>query len=146
MEAACFAIQLRARFKSAERIVCEKPESIAVSAVLGMLTFENAGAEPASRRGAFTELDAAQKVSLADILKQVTTRYDNLFQTSFPYTMGGQIRRIRNRTRIGTFMRISIRLCCDLRPYENLWSGLKCWECRNATSRQKAQPRDCASP
>jgi UDPglucose--hexose-1-phosphate uridylyltransferase len=33
-------------------------------------------------------MDAAQKAGLADILKQVTTRYDNLFQTSFPYTMG----------------------------------------------------------
>jgi UDPglucose--hexose-1-phosphate uridylyltransferase len=29
-----------------------------------------------------------QKTQLADILKQVTTRYDNLFSTSFPYTMG----------------------------------------------------------
>jgi len=25
---------------------------------------------------------------LADVLKRVTTRYDNLFETSFPYTMG----------------------------------------------------------
>jgi UDPglucose--hexose-1-phosphate uridylyltransferase len=33
-------------------------------------------------------MDAAQKTALADILKRVTTRYDNLFQTSFPYTMG----------------------------------------------------------
>jgi len=29
-----------------------------------------------------------KKDALADILKQVTTRYDNLFETSFPYTMG----------------------------------------------------------
>ena len=26
--------------------------------------------------------------ALADILKRVTTRYDNLFETSFPYSMG----------------------------------------------------------
>jgi UDPglucose--hexose-1-phosphate uridylyltransferase len=29
-----------------------------------------------------------QERALADILKRLTTRYDNLFQTSFPYTMG----------------------------------------------------------
>ncbi len=33
-------------------------------------------------------LGDAQRDSLADILKAVTTAYDNLFQTSFPYSMG----------------------------------------------------------
>ena len=35
-----------------------------------------------------TELNAAQKLSLADILKQITIKYDNLFNCSFPYSMG----------------------------------------------------------
>jgi len=35
-----------------------------------------------------TTLDSASSKSLADILKQVTTRYDNIFETSFPYSMG----------------------------------------------------------
>lgn len=34
------------------------------------------------------ELDASMRQSLADILKRLTTRYDNLFRTSFPYSMG----------------------------------------------------------
>jgi len=34
------------------------------------------------------ELAAAQRASLAAILKALTTRYDNLFRTSFPYSMG----------------------------------------------------------
>ena len=34
------------------------------------------------------ELTAAERVSLAQIMKQGLTRYDNLFQTSFPYSMG----------------------------------------------------------
>ncbi len=34
------------------------------------------------------EFSAGQRAGLADILQQVTTRYDNLFETSFPYTMG----------------------------------------------------------
>ena len=33
-------------------------------------------------------LDDAGRNGLADMLKRITTRYDNLFETSFPYTMG----------------------------------------------------------
>lgn len=35
-----------------------------------------------------TELSDAQKATLAEALKQITTRYDNLFECSFPYSMG----------------------------------------------------------
>jgi UDPglucose--hexose-1-phosphate uridylyltransferase len=38
--------------------------------------------------GDLASLDPAMRNSLADILKQITTRYDNLFQISFPYSMG----------------------------------------------------------
>ena len=43
-----------------------------------------------SRRhcGAFPELSSDERDALADVLKRITTRYDNLFETSFPYTMG----------------------------------------------------------
>ncbi len=34
------------------------------------------------------DLTDADRDSLADILKQITTRYDNLFETTFPYSMG----------------------------------------------------------
>lgn len=34
------------------------------------------------------ELDDAQRDALADILKRLLTRYDNLFEVSFPYSMG----------------------------------------------------------
>jgi UDPglucose--hexose-1-phosphate uridylyltransferase len=34
------------------------------------------------------ELTAEQRMSLADALKQITTKYDNLFNCSFPYSMG----------------------------------------------------------
>ena len=33
-------------------------------------------------------LDSEMRTGLADIFKQITTRYDNLFETSFPYSMG----------------------------------------------------------
>jgi UDPglucose--hexose-1-phosphate uridylyltransferase len=38
--------------------------------------------------GAMPELTPEERDSLADALKRITTRYDNLFETSFPYTMG----------------------------------------------------------
>ena len=38
--------------------------------------------------GAFTDFTDAEATALADILKRLTTRYDNLFQVSFPYSMG----------------------------------------------------------
>ncbi|MDD5370009.1 MAG: UDP-glucose--hexose-1-phosphate uridylyltransferase [Anaerolineaceae bacterium] len=38
--------------------------------------------------GSFVEMDGDETAGLADILRQVTTRYDNLFTTSFPYSMG----------------------------------------------------------
>lgn len=43
-----------------------------------------------SRRhvGAMPEFNSDERDALAGILKRITTRYDNLFETSFPYTMG----------------------------------------------------------
>jgi UDPglucose--hexose-1-phosphate uridylyltransferase len=35
-----------------------------------------------------TDLSSAEVTGLADIFKQVTVRYDNLFEISFPYSMG----------------------------------------------------------
>jgi UDPglucose--hexose-1-phosphate uridylyltransferase len=37
---------------------------------------------------AIDALDEAERNALAEILKQVTSRYDRLFQAPFPYTMG----------------------------------------------------------
>jgi UDPglucose--hexose-1-phosphate uridylyltransferase len=38
--------------------------------------------------GAMPELNGDERDALADALKRLTTRYDNQFETSFPYTMG----------------------------------------------------------
>ena len=40
------------------------------------------------RVSCLAELCAEERTGLAEILRQITIRYDNLFQTSFPYTMG----------------------------------------------------------
>jgi UDPglucose--hexose-1-phosphate uridylyltransferase len=43
-----------------------------------------------SRRhfGSLTDMTASETAGLADLLRQVTIRYDNLFNISFPYSMG----------------------------------------------------------
>ena len=43
-----------------------------------------------SRRhvGAINEFSSEERDALSDILRRLTTRYDRLFQTSFPYSMG----------------------------------------------------------
>ncbi len=38
--------------------------------------------------GSLTELTAAEREALADAIQRLTTRYDNLFEISFPYSMG----------------------------------------------------------
>jgi UDPglucose--hexose-1-phosphate uridylyltransferase len=38
--------------------------------------------------GSFSELSSAEVSDLADILRRLTCRYDNLFKSSFPYSMG----------------------------------------------------------
>lgn len=43
---------------------------------------------PRRRVQMLSELDAGERGALAEILKRLLTRYDNLFECSFPYTMG----------------------------------------------------------
>jgi len=43
---------------------------------------------PRFRAAQLPDLSAKQKASLAQILRELTVRYDNLFCTSFPYSMG----------------------------------------------------------
>ena len=43
-----------------------------------------------------TDLTEAERLSLADIMKQLTTKYDNLFECSFPYSMVGEFHLVEN--------------------------------------------------
>lgn len=43
---------------------------------------------PKQPRARITELTAAEQVSLGQILRDIAARYDNLFECSFPYSMG----------------------------------------------------------
>ena len=78
---------LKTETQQRERIVCENDEFIALVPFWAVWPFETL---LLSRQhiSSFNDFTAAQTSGLADILKQVTTRYDNLFSISFPYTMG----------------------------------------------------------
>ena len=70
-----------------ERMVCQNEFFLAVVPFWATWPFETL---VLSKRhvGDIDGLDAAERAGLADVLKRVTTRYDNLFQTLFPYSMG----------------------------------------------------------
>jgi UDPglucose--hexose-1-phosphate uridylyltransferase len=72
---------------SGERIVCENEHFVAVAPFWATWPFETL---LISRRHVadITSLDASEACDLANILKRLTTRYDNLFEISFPYSMG----------------------------------------------------------
>lgn len=78
---------LAEELKLRERIVCENDSFAALVPFWAVWPFETM-VLPKTHVGAFTELSAKQRRDLAGLLIRLTTRYDNLFQTSFPYTMG----------------------------------------------------------
>ena len=70
-----------------ERLVCENDAFVALVPFWAVWPFETL-VLPRRHLGGFDSLTLAERDALADILKRVTTRYDNLFETPFPYSMG----------------------------------------------------------
>ncbi len=70
-----------------ERTVIENEHWLAVVPYWAAWPFETL-LLPKAHRPHLNHLSDAEKNSLADALKRLTTRYDNLFRTSFPYSMG----------------------------------------------------------
>ncbi|KAJ3191069.1 hypothetical protein HK101_008105 [Irineochytrium annulatum] len=69
------------------RIVCENDSFLCVVPYWAVWPFETL-VVPKRHAASLLRLDEAQRRDLADILKRITTRYDNLFSCSFPYSMG----------------------------------------------------------
>ncbi|MEJ7766620.1 MAG: UDP-glucose--hexose-1-phosphate uridylyltransferase [Chitinophagaceae bacterium] len=70
-----------------ERLVCENEHFVALVPFWATWPYEIL---VISRRHVPTllQFDEKERSAYADILKRLTTRYDNLFQTSFPYSAG----------------------------------------------------------
>ena len=78
---------LRLETRNAERLVASNPQFTALVPFWAVWPFEvlviaNRHCE------SLLDLDDSEVAGLADILHQVTVRYDNLFEVSFPYSMG----------------------------------------------------------
>lgn len=70
-----------------ERVVVDTEHWIAVVPYWAAWPFETL-LLPKTHVSHLDQLSAAQRADLAVAIKQLTTRYDNLFQCSFPYSMG----------------------------------------------------------
>jgi UDPglucose--hexose-1-phosphate uridylyltransferase len=70
-----------------ERLICDNESFSALVPFWAIWPFE---AMLISKRHVtgMDELRGDERSDLADIMKRLTTRYDNLFETSFPYSMG----------------------------------------------------------
>jgi UDPglucose--hexose-1-phosphate uridylyltransferase len=70
-----------------ERIVCRNDHWVALVPWWAVWPFE-VMLIPVRRVPDVPSLDEAERGALAEILQRVSVRYDNLFRTSFPYSMG----------------------------------------------------------
>ena len=73
--------------KRSERLVIENDQFAAIVPFWAVWPFETL---VVSKRhfGGMDEFSEPERDALADILRRLTSRYDNLFETSFPYSMG----------------------------------------------------------
>jgi UDPglucose--hexose-1-phosphate uridylyltransferase len=78
---------LRLELEDGERIVCENEEFVALVPYWAVWPFETM---VLSRRHlpSLPALNPGEQEKLAEILRRLTIRYDNLFNTAFPYSMG----------------------------------------------------------
>lgn len=70
-----------------ERIVCENDSFVALVPFWAIWPFETL-LLPRRHCSSLDQLSGNEKDDFADILRRVTTRYDNLFEISFPYSSG----------------------------------------------------------
>jgi UDPglucose--hexose-1-phosphate uridylyltransferase len=78
---------LSQEIESPSRIVCENESWVVLVPFWAYWPYETM-LIPKRKVPDLTSLSNDERRALADILKRLNTRYDNLFQTSFPYTMG----------------------------------------------------------
>jgi UDPglucose--hexose-1-phosphate uridylyltransferase len=70
-----------------ERLICENDAFAALVPFWAVWPFE-ALVLPRRHLAGLEDLTSSERDAFADMLKRLTTRYDNLFETAFPYSMG----------------------------------------------------------
>ena len=122
------------------RIVVENDLFVALVPYWAIWPFETL-ILPRRHLGDIPSLTPAERTALAEILKAVTTRYDNLFQVPSPTAWASTsvpptARPTKGCTSTPTF----IRHCCAPPRSENSWSASKCSARPSATSLPKPPP------
>lgn len=77
------ALELQAE----QRLICANAHWVALVPFWAVWPFESL-VLPRAHQGALTDLGPDQRAGLADILRQLTRRYNQLFGVPFPYSMG----------------------------------------------------------
>lgn len=78
---------LKLEAERGERIVCENEFFLVIVPFWAVYPFE-AMIVGKNHRMSIDEFDEPERSAFAEILRRITIRYDNLFLTSFPYSMG----------------------------------------------------------
>ncbi len=78
---------LEREIEAEERLVAQNDSFVALVPFWAVWPFETM-VLPRRHAASLSELHDTEKNDLADIMKRLGTRYDNLFQTHFPYSMG----------------------------------------------------------
>jgi UDPglucose--hexose-1-phosphate uridylyltransferase len=78
---------LKLELEQNQRIVCRNEDFVALVPFWAVWPFE-VMLLSVRHLGALDGLTPAELISLADILRRLSIRYDNLFEVPFPYTMG----------------------------------------------------------
>lgn len=71
-----------------ERVVCATQDWVAVVPYWAVWPFEVLVLPTRRQISHLDALNPPEREGLAELLRELTTRYDNLFETSFPYSMG----------------------------------------------------------
>lgn len=71
-----------------ERVVIKNKDWVVVVPYWAVWPFETMLLPYGHTPQRLTELNEGQRLSLAEIIKLLTIKYDNLFECSFPYSMG----------------------------------------------------------
>jgi UDPglucose--hexose-1-phosphate uridylyltransferase len=78
---------LKLELEHAERAVCSNEHFLAVVPFWAVWPFETL-LLPRRAFAGWSDMSKAERDGLADILRRLCVRYDNLFETPFPYSMG----------------------------------------------------------
>jgi UDPglucose--hexose-1-phosphate uridylyltransferase len=139
----CQYLELEAQ--QAARLVCENDGFVALVPFWAVWPFELL---ISSRRhlGALTDFNRQEIHLLAEILNQVTSTYDGVFATPFPYSMGF------HQSPTDGEQHPEWHFHAHFYPplstlgdgSQSSWSASKCWERRSVTSHRKAPQKGCA--